>query len=207
MNSRQHPPPRGDPDLPHPQQPPRGGRASSLSQDVYTPSVEPTPGAVVGPSAKDDRSIWICAVLTVLVCCLWTRAEVLNARAGYVLPVDPPTGNGKWRIALGETEEEWKRFNKPLDETGKARPYTQAELDRMRSEVANTSALNALNRYVRSILILVYLVPPVVIVWSLVIATGPVPIRQRLAAVVLALIALACAVLVQYRLQHLELIG
>ncbi|MEZ0230273.1 MAG: hypothetical protein ACAI25_16745 [Planctomycetota bacterium] len=160
-------------------------------------------------NTKPGWSLWVCTALALLVCCLWAKAEFMNAEAAYFLPGERPPGNAKWRIAHGETEEEWKRFNEPRDADGKfvERPYTQAELERMKSDIVHIRALNALNRYVRSILVVVYLVPPIVFVWALAIASRQLPFGYRILALLLAVSVLACELVVQYRLQNVELIG
>ncbi len=118
------------------------------------------------------------------------------------------SGNAKWRIAWGETEEEWKRVHPPHDENGKLvdRSYSKTELEEMERGIVHVRALNRLNRYVRSIHPLVVFLSPILFAWSLVIAIRSASSRLRIAALAVSGLALACELVVQYRLWNVDLV-
>ena len=110
--------------------------------------------------------IVLCAVLmppSVLIC---VRIEMLNGRAGRVLP---RTGPGKWRASHVQSEGSWRRLRSMQsgDATWQTRPLTPAEDALMRAEVGANVANSDLRDLVSTVGLLQYLLVPALLVCSL----------------------------------------
>ena len=115
-----------------------------------------------------------CAALTFVAVQTCVRIEVLNYRAGGILPRTEP---GKWRVAAGTTKSAgWRMEGDPWsDPTLLTRPLPLAETDRMKREAARRRIEADLRETVSTWGLFQYLVVPA----ALVLACSLLATRRR----------------------------
>ena len=140
-----------------------------------------------------------------LVLLIAVRIEVLNNRAGGMLPNreyrnnDPEQGVVKWRQSIWTDEEMWRRVFLS-DENSNERPLTPAEQARMEQDIRNARINNELRWFVSSAGLLQYLLVPLVIMLSgkLILRRPRSPGRILQGAVPLA-VGIGAGILMLYR--------
>jgi hypothetical protein len=158
-----------------------------------------------------------CLILTCIVVHTCVRIEVLNARYGAYLPrTDFGSGNPKWRVA----DEKLVRLHEELmiarsrqadfeaahpdeeipDETAfRGQPYSPTELATIDAEVDHSRRNSTLRAWVGSMGLLLYVLAPAALLWSLDIVVSDRSRGRRLFAGLCGLLNLVCIALMYYR--------
>ena len=124
--------------------------------------------------ASQLASCVITYILALGVAFIMLRIEWLNVEAGSKLPSreyrdgDPAEGCVTWRSSILIDEEMWRRSRGPRDADYQplSRPLTPAEQIRMRSDIRQAQANNALRDFVGTAGLLQYLLVPLLVIAS-----------------------------------------
>ena len=126
-----------------------------------------------GPGAAGPRHrnrplvpLVICLVVAPAAVLICLRIEMLNSRAGHILP---RTERGKWRVSFVQSEASWRRLQSQQDKdaTWATRTLTSIERAQMQAEVDANVAGGELRDLVSTAGLLQYLLVPVLLLSSL----------------------------------------
>ena len=140
----------------------------------------------------------ITLALIVLLICI--EIEILNhAASGYLPRKD--LDDGKWRTSPVFSEESWRRMNSMLndDKTLFSRPLTAEEQIRMEREVFREKTNNSLRSSVSSLGLMQYILAPLSLIYSLIIALRSKKIFVKMISAVFALSSGTCMIVMLYR--------
>lgn len=154
-----------------------------------------------------DWGYWLMIAVGIVVAGTCAQIEIKNAEAGGFLPRTlPEQGSPKWRHNPVHTEKRWRQMRADPDPAAVTVSSEQfrdittqlaeaalspEETAQMRREVAQAKAENDLYFWVSTMGILQYLLAPMALVWSLVVAVSR---RDRRRRAVAAIVATASAV-------------
>lgn len=150
-------------------------------------------GARHPQDARSTRLVIAAVLCTALAGVTCVRIEILNARAGGVLPRDEL---GKWRVTGGTVAQQIWRFHESVargDPTLRSRNLTRTEDREMRRHVQRAEAEADLRDVVRSWGLLQYLIVPAGLVAAHVLMWGRATRRERLIGLACSVVLLCCA--------------
>ncbi|MEZ6185995.1 MAG: hypothetical protein R3F62_13420 [Planctomycetota bacterium] len=178
----------GDPEL-ESSAPPAGSEGANLSAAGWT--------------------YWVMVLISGVVIAICVTTEVLNLRAGSILPLArPERGNAKWRMDSDEWEHSWLRSRHlvELERRGggyvwvRVRELSPDERVGMHQDMAEAKSKNDVARWLRSICCLQYTLLPIAFFGLLgQAARGRIPRRQRALVMGLAVAVAVCGCLAWYR--------
>ena len=153
--------------------------------------------------------------LTLVACFICGRIELLNRKAGGLLPRheyfngNPDEGLVTWRYSLLTSQERWLPTLGPKDEHGAPvnRPLTAGEQEQMWRDIGRAKSTNALHSFVRSAGLLQYLLAPLTFLMGTALIARRRDISISVVPAFLPIVAaLFCGLMMIYR-GYLESLG